>query len=355
LSARYTTSGERPGHAWRAPVIAAATAAALLLFLSWPHVTRAWYGTNYSATLQRTKELNESLSRKITDIEKGLEDAVCKDGGLRGTPDLPPGDTNQIQPPQVVVPPGVKAPTTLHDALNSSVVLVLAVSGPKSNQALGMGSGFFIGPKTIVTNFHVVEKATVVGVVNATLGKLTQARVLAHTPSTRGADFAVLEIEEDGAAGLPMTLSHRVELMENAIIVGYPGVAIKRDERMRKLLDGDMTAIPGLSASPTFISQTLLDQDPALLGVNSQINHGNSGGPLVDYCGRALGLNTMFFEGDDGDRANYALAARGLMAFLDSVNVSYVKSEDSCTPENRIPSAAHAPAGLPAPASGGGS
>jgi S1-C subfamily serine protease len=343
----------RPWQAWRAPVIAVAAAAALLLFLSWPHVLRAWYGSDYSGALQRAKELNEQLSQKISEIEKGLEEAVCKGGGLSGAPNLPPGDPNQIAPPKVEVPPGVKTPTSLNDALNSSVVLVLAVSDEKGNEGLGMGSGFFVGPKTIVTNFHVVEKATKVAVVNKMLGKLTPAQVRAHTPGTKDADFAVLEIPADGGAGLPMTLSQQAELMENAVIVGYPGVAVERDARLRKLLvDGDITAIPGLSASPTFISQTLLDQEPPLLGVNSQINHGNSGGPLIDYCGRVLGLNTMFVQGDDGDRANYAQASRGLMTFLDSVQVPYPKSDDKCGQENHAPSPSPAPQSAPVPPSG---
>lgn len=348
------TAGNRPWHAWRAPVIAVAVAAALLLFLSWPHVLRAWYGSDYSAALQRAKELNDVLSQKIAEVEKGLDDAVCQSGGLSGASNLPPGDLNQIKPSQVDVPPGVKPPTNLNEALNSSVVLVLALRGEKGQEGLGMGSGFFIGPKTIVTNFHVVEKATHVAVVNKMLGKLTRAEVRAHTPGTRDADFAVLEIEVDGGSGLPMMLSSQADLMENAVIVGYPGVAIKNDARLRKLLvDGDLTAIPGLSASPTFISQILLDQEPPLLGVNSQINRGNSGGPLVDYCGRVLGLNTMFVLGDDGDRANYALASRGLMAFLDSVNVPYPKSDDKCALEGHAPSAAPSPQAAPASSGAG--
>src|SRR5262249_35068280 len=149
---------------------------------------------------------------------------------------------------------------------------------------------------------------------NKVLGKLIPVQVRAHTPGTRDADFAVLEIAGDGPSGLPMKLNPQAELMENAVIAGYPGVATFQDARLRKLFDdGDITALPGLSASPTFVSQPLLEQEPPLVGVSSQLNHGNSGGPLSDYCGRVLGVITKSYQGNDGDRANYALASRGLM------------------------------------------
>jgi S1-C subfamily serine protease len=316
---------------WRAPLAAVAVAAALLLFLSWPHVLRSWYGSDYSSALKRARQLNDALSAKIAQIEKSLEDAVCVGGGLTG-PKLPPADPEQVKPPPNATPPGVKAPSNLVESLNNSVVLVIA----KVEKGAQLGSGFFIGPKTIVTNYHVAEGALKIWVINKMLASVTPVTLRANTPDTKGADFAVLEIDADGPSGPPLTLAtvqDPRDILQEAVLAGYPGINGALDSAEKRLLDGDPTALPGMTVSHTSIEQLLLNENPALIEVNTPIRHGNSGGPLVDYCGRALGVNTFYLD-HDGDRANYALAAKGLMAFLDSKSVPYAKSDEPCAPES---------------------
>ena len=347
-------------------------AAGVLLYLTLPHVLRTWYGSDYSSALQRAHELNEQLSTKIASIEKSLEDAVCVKGDLSGGGALPPGTPEQIKAPPAGAQPGAAPVSNLADYLRNNVVLVWA-QGPKG---AGHGSGFFIGPHTIVTNYHVVEGATEVGVINKALGRLTPVTVSAHTPGTihQGADFAVLEIAADSvpAAVAPMALSAAAEQQQWIVVVGYPGVNTGVDAGMARLLKGDLTAIPTQSQSTGTIMEVLPlpDQDPPLIAVNTPISHGNSGGPIVDQCGRVLGVATFEYGGVkelDYDKAYFGIGATGLRAFLDSSNIQYAKGDEACpgavagAPAGGSPPGAGPPAaGQPnaakpaAPAAGGG-
>jgi S1-C subfamily serine protease len=66
----------------------------------------------------------------------------------------------------------------------------------------------------------------------------------------------------------------------------------------------------------------------------AEIAPGNSGGPLVGYCGRVLGVNTFAIA----DRnlpitARYALGADGLGRFLESIGAAARMEDKSCEPQ----------------------
>lgn len=358
-SAPETRERRRPE--WWGLLIAVAVAAGVLLYLTLPHVLRSWYGSDYSSALQRAHELNDQLSTKIASIEKSLEDAVCVKGDLSGGGALPPGTPEQIKaPPGAGAPPGAAPVSNLADYLRNNVVMVWA-QGPKG---AGHGSGFFIGPHTIVTNYHVVEGATEIGVTNKALGRLTPVTVSAHTPGTihEGADFAVLEVAADAVPPTvaPMALSPLGEQQQWIVVAGYPGVTTDVDARMARLKKGDLTAIPTQSQSTGTIMEVLPlpDQDPPLIAVNTPISHGNSGGPIVDQCGRVLGVATFEYGGVkelDYDKAYFGIGAAGLRAFLDSSNIPYTKGDEVCPGAVAAAPGANPPTGVPAGGAPGGS
>lgn len=312
--------------ALRAPLIAVGAATAVLLFLALPYVLRLWQGADFDTAYERAKALNDALGAKIAAVEAALAAAVCGPKGLTAPgheATLPPPDPSQIKPPPAAVPPGQKPPENFNDYLDSAVVLV---RGQKAG-----GSGFFIGPKLIVTNHHVTLDNPGLTIANRVLGTFIPVTVKAETPGTSdepGGDFAVLEIGPDGpSAPAIMPLTSRAERRQDAVIAGYPGVYIREDK----------SAIPELVLTTAAIVQTASDQDPPVLGLNIPLNGGNSGGPLVDYCGRALGVNTFGTgkkrEGGLVEMAHYALSARGLETFLDGNGIPYTKADEPCTPQ----------------------
>ncbi len=65
------------------------------------------------------------------------------------------------------------------------------------------------------------------------------------------------------------------------------------------------------------------------VGHSAEISPGNSGGPLVDECGRVVGVNT--FAVVDGAQAKYALSSADLAAYLKQNGITARVRNDPCS------------------------
>jgi putative serine protease PepD len=148
-----------------------------------------------------------------------------------------------------------------------------------SPRVQGLGSGWvFDDQGHVVTNQHVVDGAEKVTVVFQD-GTEIPARVVGTDAST---DVAVLELEESHDAS-PLTLgsTSSLELGDTLVAIGSP-----------LGLQGTVTAgvVSGLGrdiqAPDGFTIDGAVQTDAAL-------NHGNSGGPLLDGSGRVVGMNAQ--------------------------------------------------------------
>jgi putative serine protease PepD len=144
----------------------------------------------------------------------------------------------------------------------------------------GLGSGWLFDDNGhVVTNQHVVDGAEKVTVAFQD-GTEVSARVVGSDAST---DVAVLELEDvpDSATPLELGSTSALELGDPLVAIGSP-----------LGLQGTVTAgiVSGLGrdieAPDGFTIDGAVQTDAAL-------NHGNSGGPLLDLDGRVVGMNAQ--------------------------------------------------------------
>ena len=147
----------------------------------------------------------------------------------------------------------------------------------------GRGSGFIISRDGhILTNDHVVDGATSVQV-KLSDGRDYTAKVVGKDPKT---DLALIKI--DGAGDLPT-----LPLGDSAALqVGEPVMAIGNPFGL------EQTVTTGIvSATGRLIGSGPYDD---FIQTDASVNPGNSGGPLINARGEAVGINSAIFSRTGG-------------------------------------------------------
>ena len=158
----------------------------------------------------------------------------------------------------------------------------------------GLGSGFVIDHAGhIVTNYHVIQGASSIEVLFSNNVK-TKATVVGTDKST---DLAVLKVNVSPSALTPLSFGD-----SSALEVGDPAVAIGNPFGLdRSITSGIVSAIynPGDGSTPSRsypVISTNNFQIPAIQ-TDAAINHGNSGGPLLNSLGQVVGVNSQIETG----------------------------------------------------------
>jgi S1-C subfamily serine protease len=304
------------------------------------------------ATIERQREQNAALEREIEARRRALQGNVCALDPAQ-VPRLGPDRAATVPPATVPPPPGGQPfQGTLADLLKQAVVLVIA----SGDRGAITGTGFFVTPDLIATNRHVIEDANPakIFVTGERLGRATPVEVVAETPSSEigSLDVALLRIQ--GAPSIqPLSFTPTVAPLDQVIAAGYPGLLVQADEAFGRLLHGDASAIPQLILSDGRINAI----QPAASGLkimphSAAVSGGNSGGPLVDACGRVVGINTFIAaDRDQAAHANYAQKADSVVEFLKAHGASVTDVTGPCTPgapAAPAPQAAAAPPATPA-------
>ena len=159
---------------------------------------------------------------------------------------------------------------------------VLQVPPGARKSAPASGSGFFISADGyILTNNHVVQDAVKVKIFDIDKKEFT-AKIIGTDPKT---DLALLKVNAQNVPFIDLGDSNSVEVGEWVLAIGNP-------------FNQDLTVTSGIISAKG--RQLGLAQYEDFLQTDASINMGNSGGPLINMKGEAIGINSTILTPSSG-------------------------------------------------------
>lgn len=238
--------------------------------------------------------------------------AACTDSVL--------GDaTSPARSPVAPLAPGTEpyaavASRVLPSVVNVTTNVYQASPTGAPEQGKGIGTGFIIRPNgVVVTNCHVVQGASRITVFTS---EDEPTRYDAHViGGDCEHDLAVLKVDADGLPTIRFGASTDLRLGQQVVAIGYA-----------LALEGGPSVTAGIVSS---LDRTIRVQDPQctvcangvrtyseVIQTDAAINHGNSGGPLVDMAGRVVGINSA--GSDSAENIGFAIAIDSVRAAIRS-------------------------------------
>ncbi len=157
---------------------------------------------------------------------------------------------------------------------------------------IGGGTGFIVSSDgIIVTNKHVVADMEAEYTVMMNDEQKYPAKVLARDPSN---DIAILKIDKDNLPTVEMGDSDTLQVGQTAIAIGN-ALGEFRNTVSAGIISGLKRSITA-SGEMGIASEQLF----GIIQTDAAINHGNSGGPLVNTEGQVIGVNVAIAEGAQG-------------------------------------------------------
>lgn len=210
------------------------------------------------------------------------------------------------------------------------------VIGLRSEPTPGLvtGSGFFIGPDLLVTNRHVVDgtRAGDLYVTSGRMGRVQPVEIVAVTPpgDPGEIDFAVLRLTEGEAAGsIPVAVIS--DKLAPVVAAGYPSMSLGSDAGFRELLQGNLGAAPDLNMNRGEVRSIRPIGRITQIVHTADVLRGYSGGPLIDGCGRVIGVNTFIqVDPTQAGKLNNAIATSDLVAFLNQNGIPVTVDRRRC-------------------------
>jgi serine protease Do len=163
---------------------------------------------------------------------------------------------------------------------------------PKERKEKALGSGVIVSPEGyILTNNHVVDHATEVTVTLQDKREF-KAKVIGTDART---DIAVLKIDGSNFPALTLGDSSKVEVGDVVLAVGNPfGLG--------------QTVTAGIVSATGRSLGGAIEEVEDFIQTDAPINHGNSGGALVDDEGHLIGINTAILPGNGGGNQGIGFA-----------------------------------------------
>ena len=160
---------------------------------------------------------------------------------------------------------------------------------------LGIGSGFFVKPNLIATNYHVIEGAAK-GTAKL-VGKFTRYKIEGVTATDKQNDLAILKVTAYGIKPLSLGDSDKVRIGETVYVAGNP-----------KGLEGTF--------SDGIISSKRSEDTKERLQMTAPISPGSSGGPVLNKKGEVVGVSFAGHPALDAQNLNFAIPSKYLKKLL---------------------------------------
>lgn len=239
--------------------------------------------------------------------------------------------------------------------LDETTVFVVGSKG----DGLTTGTGIVVTDRHVLTNLHVVDgvREGRLRVANKHLSRPLSARVVGTSGSFDfgSSDFALLELEEPISV-TPMALTGKSDRLDPVVAAGFPAFVIHTDPEFVAAFEGGN--LDRLNSVQMAVTEGVVTQKHhgaagiSVIGHTAMTSPGNSGGPLVDKCGRVVGVNTFVrTDAENALRLNLALGADDAAAFLAGNGVTALVADTVCIeappapapPSAPVPEAAVAP------------
>ncbi len=193
----------------------------------------------------------------------------------------------------------------------SGAVASAASPAPRSLEKTSTGSGFYVsGQGHVLTNEHVVNGCREV--------RIPPAASVAIVARDGASDLALLKSPAGKVGAIARFRQGRgIRPGDDIVVVGYPLRGLLASEM--NVTTGNVSALAGLGDDRRFFQ------------ITAPVQPGNSGGPVLDTAGNAVGvvigkLNAIRIARATGDipqNVNFAISAGTARAFLDAQSVSY--------------------------------
>lgn len=225
-------------------------------------------------------------------------------------------------------PPSLAEEQDVAAAVRSVVRVVIVAT--KGNEAyfVGHASGFAVAPDKVLTNAHVVdilkqEPNLVLGIVPSEGKRSYGGKVVAYSP---GNDLALIQIP-NGTLPVSTFYAGAVTDGQHVTAIGYPGNV---DRAQGLSLDQIIQPLSPVKSSGN-ISTGRSSQSFDTILHTAPMGQGNSGGPLVDDCGRILGANSFGSLSDGNDAEfGFAVSNREVASFLRQAGVQFLRTSAPC-------------------------